>query len=237
MRKSGSILKDTLKHICYSYIVPGKTAKDVSDEAESFIRDHQDAVPAFLDYHGFPAAACVSINEDVVHAIPSERVITEGDIVSVDCGVIYNNHYSDACRTVAVGTVSERTAALLRVTEAALANGIEQAVVGNRIGNISYAIQKTVVRGGFDVSLDFIGHGIGKVLHGHPNIPNYGSPAGGPLIEEGHCYAIEPVVFDGPTDFILCDDGWTIKSKFGNLSAHFEDTVIITKNGPENITR
>ena len=123
------------------------------------------------------------------------------------------------------------------MTETALLDGIEQAVVGNRIGNISYAVQKTIVRGGFDVSLDFIGHGIGKMLRDHPNIANYGSPASGPLIREGHCYAIEPVVFDGPTDFIVCEDGWTIKSNFDNLSAHFEDTVIITKDGPENITR
>jgi len=237
MRKSGHILAETLRSLVNEYIVPGITAKGISDRAEEIIRSYDGAIPAFVDYNGFKWSACVSVNEQVVHSIPTNKVLKDGDIVSVDCGVLYHKHYTDACRTVGVGKITDQLQHLLDTTDRSLSLGIEKAVVGGSIGDISYAIQKHVERNGFDVSLEFVGHGIGKKLHQQPCVPNYGLPGGGQRLESGTCLAIEPVVFDGPTDVILNDDGWTIISQCGNMSAHFEDTIIITEKGPEIITR
>ena len=235
MREAGRILAGALR-VVGNLVEPGVTSLDLSKEAEHYIVSHG-GIPAFIGYNGFPEAACVSVSEQVVHAIPTRRILREGDIVSVDCGVIVNGHYADACRTFPVGKISSQAARLIEVTENSLNAGISQAVPGNRIGHISFAIQHQVERNGFRVSLDFVGHGIGHKLHQDPQIPNYGKKDTGRLIEVGNCFAIEPVVFDGPIDYYTEPDKWTVCSKNGNLSAHFEDTIIIGPEGPEIITR
>ncbi len=237
MRQSGKILAEVLSRACDEWIVPGTTPYDVSKKAEELICSYTGAVPAFLNYKGFPAAACISVNEEVVHGIPSRRELKDGDIISFDCGVVLDGHYTDAARTIAVGNVPERVRRLIRTTKESLDKGIEAVKAGAYVGDVSYAIQKHVERKGFKVSLDFTGHGIGLTLHDQPCIPNYGPPRQGPVLVEGSCIAIEPVVFDGSTDVWLGKDGWTIYSREGNLSAHFEDTIIVTKTGPEIITR
>jgi len=238
MRKSGSILAETLDYLFNNYIRSGVSAWDISSMGEEIIRSYEGATPAFLGYSGFPASFCVSVNEEVVHAIPrKDRVLQPGDIVSVDGGVIYEEHYSDACRTTYIEKTNKHVKKLLKTTEGALSKGIEAATAGNRVGDISYAIQHHVERNRFTVSLDFTGHGIGKELHLPPQILNYGPPGRGAVLNEGTCLAIEPVVFDGQQDVMLNDDGWTVVSSTGCLSAHFEDTIIISKGVPEVITR
>jgi len=238
MRRSGRILAETLRNVTGDFIQPGVTTLDISQKAEEIIRSYEGAVPAFLGYRGFPESACVSVNDQVVHGIPNSlTVLKKGDIVSVDCGVIFQGHYSDACRTVGVGSIGARERKLLKTTEEALNKGIAAAKGGNFIGDISYAVQKHVERHRFRVSLQFVGHGIGTVLHGPPSVPNYGPPQQGPALEVGTCLAIEPVVFDGPADATVKDDKWTVVSLHGNLSAHFEDTILITEEGPEILTR
>jgi methionyl aminopeptidase len=238
MRASGCILAETLEFITKKSIKPGTTAYALSKKAEELIYSHKNAKPAFLGYRGFPAAACISINEQVVHGIPrKETIIHSGDLVSIDCGVLYKGHFSDACRTVVVGEVNSCQNQLVKTTEEALEKGISAAIIGNQIGDISFAIQKHIERNKFKVSLDFVGHGIGLALHQDPIVPNYGPPGRGNYLKEGDCLAIEPVVFDGSSEVFLDKDGWTVFSKEGNPSAHFEDTIIITKNGPEIITR
>jgi len=238
MRHAGSILSKTLEAVTGNFIQPGISTLDISKKAEEVIRSYNGAVPAFKGYRGFPETACVSVNSQVVHGIPrKDKILEEGDIVSIDCGVIYKEHYSDACRTVGVGAVGSREAKLIKVTLDSLNKGIEAAKAGNFIGDISYAIQKHVERHRFRVSLQFVGHGIGKVLHGPPCVPNYGPPKQGPLIEVGTCLALEPVVFDGQAEAAVGEDNWTVVSLHGNLSAHFEDTILITEEGPEILTR
>lgn len=238
MRHSGKILAETLEFLSSGFIVPGISPLDISKKSEEIIRSYENALPAFLGYNGFPACACVSTNAQVVHSIPSPSFsLKEGDIVSVDLGVLYKEHYTDACRTLPVGNIGTREKKLIKVARESLDKGIEQATLNNRVGDISYAIQKHIERNGFTVSLDYTGHGIGRKLHDEPRVPNYGPPGIGPLLKEGLCLAIEPVVFDGPTDVWLDNDKWTVYSKNGNLSAHFEDTVIITNSKAEIITR
>ena len=237
MRRSGRILAETLRFLTEEYIRPGITPLEISIATDEFIRSYDGAVPAFLGYHGFPGALCVSVNDQVVHGVPSKDILTPGDIVSVDCGVIIEGHYSDAARTVGVGEISPQLTKLLEATQESLNRGIAEAKVGNQVGDISFAIQRHVERSGFNVSLEFVGHGIGRVLHGPPCVPNYGPPGDGPVLETGTCLAIEPVVFDGPPAATLNEDGWTVRSTYGNMSAHFEDTIIVTNEGPEILTR
>jgi methionyl aminopeptidase len=214
------------------------SASGVSKLIEEIITSYDEATPAFLGYNGFPAAACVSINEEVVHGVPrDDRIIQEGDIVSVDCGVNYKGHFTDACRTVAVSDVDKDILNLINSTEEALNKGIQKAQVGARIGDISNAIQKHVERRGLKVHLEFTGHGIGFNLHQLPCIPNYGPSGRGEIIREGMCLAIEPVIFMGNTASHVLKDGWTVVSRDSGLSAHFEDTIIVTSVGPEVITR
>lgn len=237
MRASAAILAEVLIEV-EAEVKPGVSALDLAMKAEEVILSYKGATPAFKGYHGFPESACVSVNDQVVHAIPlASKVLNEGDVVSVDCGVILDGHYSDACRTFPVGNVGPREKKLLKITKESLDKGIEAAVIGNHVGDISYAIQGHVERNGFKVNLDYTGHGIGLSLHLPPSVPNYGPPGRGPLLSEGMCLAIEPVVFDGPTAVTLNEDKWTAVSLNGNLSAHFEDTIIITNSGPEIITR
>ena len=237
MRQAGAILRETLRFLTEEYIREGLSALDVSRKAEEIIRSYDGGIPAFLGYRGFPETACVSINDQVVHGIPLDRpLLKEGDILSVDCGVEFEGHFSDACRTVGIGQIDPRARKLIKVTRESLEKGIEAAIPGNRIGDISYAIQRHVERNRFTVSLDFVGHGIGKIIHGPPQVPNYGPPGRGELIKAGDCFAIEPVIFDGSASVHCEEDKWTVISNQGNLSAHFEDTILVTEQGPEKLT-
>lgn len=238
MRSSGRILAKALRVACEEWAVPGYSTYDIAEKMGELIRSYEGAVPAFVGYKGFPSAACISVNEQVVHGVPSKSLILkEGDVVSIDCGVSLFGHYTDACRTIPIGVVSERLRRLIKITRESLDKGISAVRAGSRVGDISYAVQRHVERKGFQVSLDYTGHGIGKVLHAPPCIPNYGPPGQGELLIEGQCLAIEPVVFDGPTNVLLSLDRWTVYSPSKIPSAHFEDTVIVSKEGPEVITR
>lgn len=237
MVTAGRILANTLHYLTENFIADGVSSLDISRKAEELIIS-EGALPAFKGYHGFPEAACVSINKQVVHGIPKESsILCQGDIVSVDCGTVVDGHFSDACRTVAVGYASPQVKKLLKATEEALNRGIEAAIPGNHVGDISYAVQRHVERNRFNVSLEFVGHGIGRVLHGSPCVPNYGPPGTGELLKPGMYLAVEPVVFDGPSKAKLAEDGWTVYSMFNNLSAHFEETIAITEKGPVVLTR
>lgn len=238
MRHSGAILSKTLDYLTSELVKPGVSTKQISEAAYKYICSHKDCKPAFLGYHGFTGSACISLNNQAVHGVPrDDTIVEEGDLVSIDCGVNYQGHFSDACRTVIVGEVTHTHRRLVEETDVALSKGISAALPGNKVGDISYSIQRHIERKGFCVSLDLVGHGIGHVLHGDPKVPNYGPPGTGPDLYVGMCLAIEPVVFNGPSDCLIDYDGWTIVSKHGNFSAHFEDTVIITEEGPEVITR
>ena len=198
--------------------------------AEEFIRDNG-GIPGFLDYNGFPNTLCISINDAVVHGIPDEYELVEGDIVSIDCGVLMNDFYGDSAYTFSVGELSDEKEKLLNVTKESLYLGIEQAVVGNRIGDIGFAVQRHAEENGFSVVRELVGHGVGHNLHEQPEVPNYGRRGRGAKIKEGLVIAIEPMINMGRKDVIQEEDGWTIKAKDGLPSAHFEHTMAITKGG------
>jgi methionyl aminopeptidase len=194
--------------------------------------------PAFKGYRGYPYAVCVSVNEVIVHGVPKkEKILKEGDIVSFDFGAIYEGYVGDAALTVGVGEISEKAKELLKVTEEALYKGIERAHFGNRIGDISYAIQKHVESYGFNVIREFVGHGVGRQLHEPPEVPNFGKPGKGPKIEIGMVLAIEPMVSAGSPEVEILEDGWTAVTKDRSLAAHFEHSVAITPKGPEILSR
>lgn len=196
------------------------------------------AVPAFKGYRGYPASICVSVNEQVVHGIPSRDVrLRDGNIVSIDLGVLLDGFYGDAAITVPVGNISDEASRLLKTTEEALYAGIERAVAGNRVSDISAAIQEHVESNGFSVVRAFVGHGIGRLLHEEPQIPNFGRPGRGQRLKEGMTLAIEPMVNSGGADVMILDDGWTAVASDGSLSAHFEHTIAITNNGQEILTK
>ncbi len=212
-------------------IQPGITTGELNDRAEQSIKNHG-ATPAFKGYRGFPTGLCTSINEQIVHAIPDERKLKEGDIISLDLGAKLNGFYGDAAITVPVGNVGNKVEKLLRVTEGSLYKGIEQAVVGNRLSDISQSIQAWVESHGYSVVRDFVGHGIGRSLHEEPQIPNFGNPVPNPRLQEGMVLALEPMVNEGSYEIRILPDGWTAVTADGSLSAHFEHTVAITGNGP-----
>jgi methionyl aminopeptidase len=214
-------------------IRPGLTTQEMDEFIASRIRS-QGAEPAFLGYRGYPASSCISINEQVVHGIPGSRRIREGDIVSVDIGVLHKGYYGDAARTYPVGKVSHKAQKLLKVTEEALYRGIEQAQAGNRLHDISRAVQVWVERHGFSVVREFVGHGVGRDLHEDPQVPNY-VPRGpiNPLLETGMVLALEPMVNAGDFRVKVLPDGWTAVTMDGSLSAHFEHSIAVTANGPQ----
>ncbi|GMO67341.1 MAG: type I methionyl aminopeptidase [Endomicrobiia bacterium] len=225
----------------YDVIRPGITTKDIDVFSEKYIKSLK-MIPAFLGVEGvsypFPSSACVSINDEVVHGIPSpSRVLKDGDIVSVDVGVIYEGYYGDAARTYAVGSVSSIANKLINVTETSLNKGIAEALSGKRLGDVSYAIQKAVEDVGFSVVRDFVGHGIGRCLHEGPQIPNFGKPNMGIRLLPGMVIAIEPMVNVGSYEVCATDDDWTVVTKDGSLSAHFEHTIAIMENGCEILTK
>ena len=213
-------------------IQPGITTKELDQVAEEYIL-LKGARPAFKGYRGFPATLCISINDEVVHGIPGQRRLKEGDIVSLDVGVNYLGYFGDAAITFPVGEVDPEAKRLLDVTEKALYIGIEKAKVGNRLFDISYAIQSWVESHGFSVVRDFVGHGIGRELHEEPQIPNFGMPHQGPRLGKGMVFALEPMVNEGTYEVKVLSDGWTVVTADGKRSAHFEHTIAITENGAE----
>ena len=215
-------------------IRPGITTLQLDQLAEECIRD-RGGIPAFKGYRNFPKTLCASINDQVVHGIPSDRVLIEGDIIGLDLGAIVGGFYGDAAVTVSVGNVSPEIARLLTVTKEALEKGISQAVVGNRLSDISHAIQSHVETAGYSVVRDFVGHGIGRQLHEEPQVPNYGRPGQGPRLRVGMVLAIEPMVNMGGYAVRVLDDGWTAVTCDRSLSAHFEHTVAIQPSGPPKI--
>lgn len=215
---------------------PGITTMEIAEEADRMARV-LDVVPAFKGYNGYPAVICVSVNEEVVHGIPSRsRILREGDIVGLDFGALHRGYYSDAAVTLPVGETDPETMRLLDVTRDALFIGIEAALVGNRVGDISHAVQSHVENNGFSVVKVFVGHGIGRNLHEEPQIPNYGESQWGVRLKKGMTLAIEPMVNAGSDGVHVLDDGWTAVTSDGRLSAHFEHTVAVTENGPMILT-
>ncbi len=217
-------------------VAPGITTLELNKFVESFITS-KNAIPAFKGYRGFPASVCTSINEQVVHGIPSSTRMKKGDIISLDIGVFYKGFYGDSALTLPVGDTENLAKKLISVTEEALYCGIESAIVGNRLYDISFAIQSHVEASGFSVVRSFVGHGIGRELHEEPQIPNFGRPGEGLELMEGMTLAIEPMVNAGHWEVVILDDGWTAVSRDKSLSAHFEHTVAITSDGPKALTK
>ena len=235
MRAANRLVASVLAELAAA-VEPGVTTKDLDALAERLVREGN-AEPAFKGYRGYPATLCTSINEEVVHGIPSAaRKLREGDIVSLDMGVKLDGFFGDSAVTVPVGAVPESTTALLRVTREALDRGIAQAKAGGRLSDISHAVQSCVEAGGYSVVREFVGHGIGERLHEEPQIPNYGQPGRGPKLAEGMVLAIEPMVNLGKAAVKVLADGWTAVTKDGSLSAHFEHTVAVTADGPLVLT-
>lgn len=217
-------------------VKPGITTMDIAEEADRLARA-LNVVPAFKGYNGYPAVICTSVNEEVVHGIPSRnRVLVDGDIVGLDFGALHNGFYADAAVTFSVGETPPETLRLLDVTQDALFIGIEAALVGNRIGDISHAVQSYVESNGFSVVKVFVGHGIGRNLHEEPQVPNYGESKGGIRLKKGMTLAIEPMVNAGSEGVHVLDDGWTAVTSDGSLSAHFEHTIAVTDSGPKILT-
>ncbi len=235
MRTANQLVADVLAELAVE-VTPGVTTADLDRLAERLVREGG-AEPAFKGYRGYPATLCVSVNEEVVHGIPSKtRVLREGDIISLDMGVKIGGFYGDAAVTVPVGRVPEETAALLRVTNESLERAIAEVQVGGRLSDIGHAVQSWVEAHGFSIVREFVGHGIGERLHEDPQIPNYGPPGRGPKLAEGMVLAIEPMVAMGRPETRVLGDGWTAVTRDGSLAAHFEHTVAVTANGPLVLT-
>lgn len=234
MRQAGRIVAEALQMVGNT-IKPGMTTLELDTLVDEFIRS-KNAIPAFKGYHGFPASSCISINDEVVHGIPGDRVIEEGDIVSVDVGSLINGYYGDSARTFAVGEISEEKRKLMDFTEKSLAAGIDKARNGNKLGQISAAIQEVAEQQGYGVVRQLVGHGIGRNMHEEPQVPNYGYPDEGPVLKTGMVIAIEPMVNSGTYQVKTLPDKWTVVTADGSPSAHFEHTVAITENGPDILT-
>ncbi len=228
--KSCQIVADTLIML-EDHIVEGTCVSDLDNMAEKYIRS-RGARPAFKGYMGFPATLCVSIDEAVVHGIPKQDILKEGQIVGIDCGAELDGYYGDHARSFAVGKINEDKEKLLKVTKESLLRGIEQAVPGNYVGDIGKAVQEHAEKNGFSVVRELVGHGIGTSLHEEPQIPNYGEAKQGYKLRSGMCIAIEPMINSGSRDIFTANDGWTIMTKDGLPSAHFEHTIAITDQGP-----
>ena len=235
MRAAGRLVGEVLTELS-AMVAPGVTTADLDEVAEKRIRA-AGATPAFKGYHGYPATICASINEEVIHGIPSgRRILNEGDVISIDVGASLDGYYGDSALTLPVGPVSEQAATLLRVTEESLFKAIERVKVGGRVSDIGHAIQKHVEAFGFSVVREFVGHGIGQRMHEEPQVPNYGEPGRGPRLAEGMVLAIEPMVNAGKPAVKVLADGWTAVTRDSSLSAHFEHTVAVTADGPWILT-
>jgi len=234
MREAGRIVAETLA-LLEKAVEPGITTQELNDLAEKFILS-RGAYPSFKGYRGFPASICVSVNEEVVHGIPGLRKLSEGDIISIDIGVVLQGYHSDAAITVPVGRIPPEIQRLLSVTQEALWRGISQARPGRRLSDISHAIQAHVEKNGYSVVREFVGHGIGRTMHEEPQVPNYGRPGRGPRLEPGMTLAIEPMVNQGRPEVRVLENGWTVITADGSYSAHFEHTVAVTADGPKVLT-
>ncbi len=234
LRKAGKILASIIREL-ESSLKSGMTTKDIDATAELLIR-RAHVLPAFKGYRGFPGCACVSVNEEVVHGVPGSKVVKDGDVVSIDVGIIHDDYYSDTAVTVGIGKIDEKCRKLLEVTRESLYIGIEQARPNNRLSDISSAIQRHVEKNKLSVVRNYVGHGIGRQLHEEPEIPNFGEPNKGPVLQEGMVFAIEPMVNLGRYQTRILPDGWTVVTDDGKPSAHFEHTVAITNKGPEILT-
>ncbi len=235
MREAGRLVGEVLSELAAA-VAPGVSTADLDELAEKRIRQ-AGATPAFKGYHGYPATICASINDEVIHGIPSgRRVLNEGDIISIDVGASLDGYFGDSALTLPVGKISEPAAALLRVTEEALYKAIDEAKSGNRVSDIGHAVQKHVEAYGFSVVREFVGHGIGQRMHEEPQIPNYGEPGHGPRLAEGMVLAIEPMVNAGTAAVKVLADGWTAVTRDKSLSAHFEHTVAVTAGEPWILT-
>lgn len=229
IKENGKIVADTLGFLG-DKMKPGMKTKELDLLAERFIKRHK-AIPAFKGYRGFPSNICVSVNNEIVHGIPGERILKEGDLVSIDLGVLKNGYYADGAFTFSLGQVKVEIKELIQVTQDALDCGIQSAVAGRNLSDISHTIQSHVEKNGYSVVRDLVGHGIGKQMHEEPQVPNFGKPGEGPILKEGMVLAIEPMVNSGSFEIKTLDDEWTIVTADGSLSAHFEHTIAITENG------
>jgi methionyl aminopeptidase len=239
IRESCRIVAETLQ-LLKSSVKPGIATLELDKIAEDYIRSNN-AIPAFKGYSqggapGFPGSVCSSVDDEVVHGIPSTRLLKDGEIISLDIGVLKNGYFGDAALTVAVGNISDDKVKLMKVTERSLQLGIEQAIAGNKVHDISNAVQVYVESNGFSIVRDLCGHGVGKFLHEDPSIPNFGKKGTGAKLKNGMTLAIEPMVNSGKYDVITANDGWTIVTADGSTSAHFEHTILINNNLPEILT-
>ena len=234
IRESGHMLKQ-VKQIINSNITEGITTKELDVIAEKEIYK-LGGKPGFKGLYGFPGSICSSFNEEIVHGIPSSRKVKEGDILSIDCGVLYEDFNTDSAFTVSIGNIPDNIKKLIRTTSEALNLGIKSAVPGNQIGDIGNSVESHSLKNGFSVVKEYVGHGIGKKLHEDPQIPNYGQKSTGPQIIEGMALAIEPMLMVGSEKTVIDNDGWTVKTADSSMSAHFEDTIIITNNQYEVVT-
>ncbi|MGH2704834.1 MAG: type I methionyl aminopeptidase [Actinomycetota bacterium] len=235
MFAAGQALAEVIRLIGEA-VRPGVSTSELDELAEQLIRERR-GVPSFLGYRGFPGSICASPNEVIVHGIPDERVLKEGDVLSADVGLILDGWHADSAYTYAVGEIGSEAQRLLELTEASLYAGIDQCRPGNHLSDISHAVEEVVTEAGLSVVREFVGHGIGRQLHEDPQIPNFGPPGRGPLIEAGMVFAIEPMVNAGGWKTRTLDDGWTVMTADGSLSAHFEHTVAVTPMGPHILTR
>ncbi|MCC8018997.1 MAG: type I methionyl aminopeptidase [Rikenellaceae bacterium] len=234
LRENNRLVSLTLAELG-KHIRPGVTTKSLDAIAEEFIRSHG-AVPGFLGYNGFPASLCISVNEQVVHGIPSDYVLQKGDIISVDCGTFMKGFYGDSAYTFAVGEVSADVRRLMEITKEALYKGVEQVKAGNRIGDISAAVQSMAEMNGFSVVRELVGHGLGRKMHEAPEVPNYGVKGRGPVLKEGMVICIEPMINMGTKHVVFERDGWTVRTRDRKPSAHYEFAVAVTKEGADVLT-
>jgi methionyl aminopeptidase len=234
MRKAGRVVAEMHEAIRQA-IKPGVTTLEL-DKVGREVLDKRGATSNFLGYHGYPAVICASPNDTIVHGIPDDYRLAEGDIISVDCGAVVDGWHGDAAFTVGVGTVSEEATRLIDTTEAALHAGIRQMVPGKHIGDIGSAVQGVVEAAGFSVVREYVGHAIGTEMHEQPEVPNYGKPGRGPKLKQGNVFAVEPMVNIGSPETALLDDGWTVKTADGSLAAHWEHSIAITDDGPVILT-
>jgi methionyl aminopeptidase len=231
---AGALVAETISHVGRA-LEPGVTTDELDAIADEFIREHG-GIPTSAGYKGYPKAICISPNDVVVHGIPGTFVVGEGDLVTIDVGVTLGGYIADSAYTFGVGEIDEESQRLLDVAQDALAAGIAEAVVGNRVGDISHAVQTVVEAGGFSVVRSLVGHGVGRHYHEDPHIPNFGEPGRGPRLSDGMTIAIEPMITAGGPDIEVADDGWTITAADGSMSAHFEHTVAILEDGPRILT-
>jgi methionyl aminopeptidase len=235
MQANGAIVVECFQ-LARDFIQPGRSRKELDLKIEELIRA-RGGRPAFKGFHGYPASTCISVNEEVVHGIPDDRPFQEGDIVGLDIGVEKNGLYVDSARTIPVGKVTAQAQKLLETTWESLERGFEQAWPGKRLTDISHAVERRAKADGFSVVRSLVGHGIGRQMHEDPQVPNFGPPNQGPVMEVGLVLAIEPMVNVGKSDVLTLEDGWTIVTVDRSLSAHFEDTIAITADGPRILTR